>query len=64
MRRWSAPCVDASQWQRAGTTCSHFSLGGRAVPWLGAGINAVALVHWLLTLKSSAPERCAVPADQ
>ncbi|POA31618.1 hypothetical protein C1884_04615 [Pseudomonas sp. GW460-R15] len=63
MRRWSAPCVDASQWLRAGTACSHFSLDG-AVPWLGAGINAVALIYWLLTLKSGAPERCAVPANQ
>ncbi|WP_347927347.1 hypothetical protein [Pseudomonas helvetica] len=35
-----------------------------AAALLGAGINAVALVYWLLTLKSGAPERCAVPANQ
>ncbi|RON08037.1 MFS transporter [Pseudomonas brassicacearum] len=47
-----------------GSTAIYAWGGWLGVCWLGAGINAVALVYWLLTLKSGAPERCAVPADQ
>ncbi|MCU1748855.1 MFS transporter [Pseudomonas sp. 6D_7.1_Bac1] len=47
-----------------GSTAIYAWAGWLGVCWLGAAINAVALVYWLLTLKSSAPERCAVQVGQ
>ncbi|MFJ2487262.1 MFS transporter [Pseudomonas sp. NPDC087639] len=42
-----------------GSTAMYAWAGWTGVCLLGAGINAVALGYWWLTLKSGAPERCA-----
>ncbi len=44
------------------STAIYASAGWIGVCLLGAGINAVALVYWWLTLKSGAPARCATQA--
>jgi predicted MFS family arabinose efflux permease len=44
------------------STAIYASAGWVGVCLLGAGINAVALVYWWLTLKSGAPARCATQA--
>ncbi|MBK5512834.1 MFS transporter [Pseudomonas sp. TH15] len=45
-----------------GSTAMYAWAGWIGVCWLGAGINAVALAYWWLTLKSGAPAQCATPA--
>ncbi|WLH33712.1 MFS transporter [Pseudomonas sp. FP2196] len=45
-----------------GSTAMYAWAGWTGVCLLGAGINAVALGYWWLTLKSGAPERCATQA--
>ncbi|TKJ74236.1 MFS transporter [Pseudomonas koreensis] len=45
-----------------GSTAMYAWAGWIGVCLLGAGINAVALAYWWLTLKSGAPARCATQA--
>lgn len=45
-----------------GSTAMYAWAGWAGVCWLGAGINAVALGYWWLTLRSGASARCAAHA--
>ena len=45
-----------------GSTAMYAWAGWIGVCWLGAGINALALVYWYLTLRSGASSQCAAQA--
>ncbi|MNG37164.1 Major Facilitator Superfamily protein [compost metagenome] len=46
------------------STAVYAWAGWLGVCLLGAGINAVALAYWLLTLNSGATQRCTALPDQ